>query len=72
MVGISIMKELIWKTIDFLSFSGGVEIEHWIKMGYSEDVNILKKIDIYLRINKAYVIFLKSFTNFPYSQIATR
>ena len=29
-------------------------------------------IDTYLRTDKAYLIFLKLFTNFPYSQITTR
>ena len=33
---------------------------------------VVMLIDIYLRIDKADVIFLKLFTNFPYSQITTR
>ena len=33
---------------------------------------VVMLIDVYLRIDKADVIFLKLFTNFPYSQITTR
>ena len=38
----------------------------------TEWVQVWLLIDIYLRIDKASVIFLKSFTNFPYSQITAR
>ena len=57
----------------------------WGKKGENEQCDLVRAerlsmirlmvvmlIDIYLRIDKADVIFLKLFTNFPYSQITTR